>query len=170
MSLKPELVPASAFYSNLRAILNSSEWRILRRQVFAEHDHKCQICGKTGLDQGRSHKVECHEVWGYHIIEAEPWRGYQVLEDLQCLCPMCHAVKHIGFQMTLGQKAYLRTLQHMTRINNVTVLDSAVVVMEAFEKHTEMSKIQWELDLTVINHFLTKYGLPERKELTNGKL
>lgn len=171
MKLQPELVPASAFYSNLRKILTVSEWDKLRKQVYAEHDHVCQICGDTGLNQGRRHKVECHEVWGYQQIDAEPWRGYQVLESLQCLCPMCHAVKHIGFQLIKGKAHYIQALQHMMKVNGKKdLLDVGVKVTEAFHKHAEMSKIQWDLSLEHINHHLKIYGIDERKYDGRGLL
>lgn len=113
IKLEIELVPASAFYSNLRSILDKSDWDILRRLVYKKANYKCEICGGIG----KEHPVECHEVWNYNdrdfnieLLTDEEITDtiynkvvrVQKLSHCQAICPDCHQAKHIGLAQIKG--------------------------------------------------------------------
>ena len=61
MKLTIELVPKTAWFSNLRSILARAAWDKLRKESYKNAAHKCEICG----GYGKKHPVECHEIWEY---------------------------------------------------------------------------------------------------------
>ena len=80
--LEIELVPKSCHYSNVRSTLTQKDWDKLRLQSYVNAKYVCEICGKTGLEQGFKHKLECHEIWEYNDKKKE-----QKLIGLISLCP-----------------------------------------------------------------------------------
>lgn len=63
-----ELVPAQMHGFNVRSRLQASQWQQVCKVVHEEANqgrsyYLCQQCGESGLLQGFSHPVECHEIW-----------------------------------------------------------------------------------------------------------
>ncbi len=138
LRLTAELVPASTWYRNLRAAVPRETWDRIRRRVYAEHGHRCGICGAKG-------RLSCHEVWAY---DDEP--RVQRLSRLVALCDLCHHVKHLVHAAGLaseGKLDYERVVEHFMRVNGC---DRA-----AFEEHRERamevfrrrSAEEWRVDL-----------------------
>lgn len=102
-----ELVPRPLWYaSNIRSILPTQDWDLLRRVVYRRANYLCEICGGRGPD----HPIECHEVWRYD----EATRT-QFLERMIGLCPACHGVKHIGRSQVVGKGD--EALAHLASVN-----------------------------------------------------
>lgn len=102
-----ELVPRSLWYaSNIRSILPTQDWDLLRRVVYRRAGYLCEICGGRGPD----HPVECHEVWRY-----DETTRTQVLERMIGLCPACHGVKHMGRSQVVGKGD--EALAHLAAVN-----------------------------------------------------
>lgn len=138
-----ELVPASSFFNNLRAILTKSQWDVLRKKVYKLANYKCEICGGVG----KKHPVECHEKWEY-----DDTTRVQKLVGLYALCPDCHSVKHIGFA-ALNNKLD-KAIKHFTKINNLSDKEAATYIQNAFVIWEERSKHEWDLDLSWLKEFL----------------
>ncbi len=99
-----ELVPKTAWFSNVRDHVSPSEWLKLSRGIIEEADYHCRICGS----QGKKHRVECHEIWSY-----DDTAKLQKLAGLIALCPACHRVKHIGRTSEVGSVQY--SIYHLAR-------------------------------------------------------
>ena len=115
--LKPkltiELIPVGTWGSNLRSMMTQTQWDKLRKHCYAEAGHVCEICGDSGLNQGRKHAVEAHEIWTYDDANC-----VQTLERIHILCPRCHQVKHLGRTLKYGGGHKARA--HIARVNGMT--------------------------------------------------
>jgi len=60
-----ELVPSSCHYSNVRSVIPTKYWNILRKESYAKAKFKCEICKGSGLDQGYRHALEYYEILNY---------------------------------------------------------------------------------------------------------
>ena len=40
-----ELVPATCWQTNVRSVVKKSEWDKIRKRVYKEAGHKCEVCG-----------------------------------------------------------------------------------------------------------------------------
>ncbi len=100
-----ELVPKTAWFSNVRDHVSPSEWLKLSRCIIEEAGYHCRICGS----QGKKHRVECHETWYYDdTVKLQKPTG------LIALCPACHRVKHIGRTSMVGSVHY--SIYHLARL------------------------------------------------------
>lgn len=143
--LEVELVPRTAWGSNLRSILTAAQWRTCQQFVYARSGRRCEICGGVGSKW----PVECHEVWRYD------WdTETQLLEGLIALCPTCHRCKHAGFAETMGLLG--EVLMQLQQVNDWT-LEHAELYLEAnFELWFQRSEVGWHLDC----RWLSTVGVP----------
>ncbi len=141
--LSVELVPASAFFQNLRTTLPPEDWDGLRQQCYQKAHYRCEICG----GKGPTHPVEAHEVWRYVRLNV-PGRGiehWQILLNIQALCPACHSVKHLGFAEKNGTLP--QALAHLARVNQWSPQTTMAYAQEVFQLWRERSQYQWGLDI-----------------------
>lgn len=143
-----ELVPATSWFNNVRAVVSKKQWDYLKSQVFSKAYYTCEICGGTG----DKHPVECHEIWSF-----DNKKLVQKLDGMIALCPDCHMVKHIGLAEVRGQK--IRATYHLMSVNKMTIKKAEAYIAEAFKVWAERSKKTWTLD---ISH-LEQYGIDVRK-------
>jgi len=61
MKLELDLIPASSWFSNVRAFVSKKQWDTIRHKVFSKAYDTCEICGGIGP----KHPVECHEIFEY---------------------------------------------------------------------------------------------------------
>ena len=139
-----ELVPRSAWFNNLRSLLPSGQWDVLRQATYKRVGNKCEICGGVGL----RHPVECHEKWDYddstHVAK---------LIGLYGLCPACHECKHIGLANVRGhiQKA----TKHLAAVNGITATEAQRMVNEAFTTWEQRSEFPWTVDIEWVKQGIT---------------
>ena len=138
MKLEIDLVPSTAWYSNLRTKISKTEWDKIRKQSYADTNHKCAICGADS-------KLNCHEIWQY-----DDKRYIQKLKGFIALCNDCHMIKHIGFagiQASNGLLDMNKLIEHFMKVNQVdkNVFDKHHKT--SFEVWTERSKHKWNTDL-----------------------
>jgi hypothetical protein len=134
--LTVELVPSTAWGSNVRSRVRPSVWDRLRRAAYAAAGHRCECCEATG-------RLEAHEVWEY-----DDAGRIQRLVRLLALCPRCHQVKHYG-RPTGGRKA--DALAQLCRVNSWTKAQALAHVAEAFEVWRRRSAAPWTVDLSVLS-------------------
>ena len=138
-SLYVDLVPKSAWYSNLRSILTPSEWTLLRKLTYRRGKHRCEVC----FDSGPRNHVDAHERWVFNN------KTYvQTLVDMVCLCPACHEVTHMGLANVNGRAEI--AISHLIKITGWTPHQAANHVDEAFDVWHRRSKRGWILDATWI--------------------
>lgn len=103
------LVPQKSFYSNLRAVLPSEEWDILRRAVYKKDRYQCVIC------EANETQLSAHELWNYDYTNS-----IQRLHDIISLCKMCHLNNHLGFaniQVNEGNLDKQDLIDHWCQVN-----------------------------------------------------
>jgi hypothetical protein len=148
-----QLVPATSFGQNLRALLTAAQWDTLRRQVYRAARYRCDVCGGRGPD----HPVECHEYWAYYDET-----HVQRLDRLVALCPDCHEVAHIGHARTKGRDRAARN--HLAEVNGWTGSQVDGHLSRAFATWERRSRHDWRLDLGVLRAYgiepPTQLGLP----------
>jgi len=133
-----ELVPSTAWYANLRKMLEKDVWDRLRRSVYEKAGHRCEICGGVGP----KHPVECHEVWSWtHRKVTNSSHGGQRLERVMALCPACHEVKHFGLAQVRGRDK--QAMRHLTKVNGWNLAQGQHYVRECFEGWEELSSFKW---------------------------
>lgn len=144
MKLSIELVPATSWLNNVRAVVTQAQWDYIKSQVYSKAYYQCEICGGTG----DKHPVECHEVWSY-----DNKTSVQKLERMIALCPQCHQVKHFGFAQTQGRG--MTAMYHLMSVNELTWKKAEAYVKAAFKVWEERSRKTWTLDISI----LTDYGI-----------
>lgn len=143
IKLSVELVPKTCHFSNVRTTLSKKDWDKIRFICYDNADHKCEICGQTGLEQGYPHKVECHEIWQYNDK-----KYVQKLVGLIALCPLCHQVKHIGRANAMGLQA--QAFNQLEIVNQWTHKEVVEHLAESFNTYRERSQHEWALDITLL--------------------
>lgn len=142
MRLEIELVPKTCWWSNVRSNITPSEWEKCKRFVKERSGDRCEICG----GKGARWPVECHEIWDYTL--EGPNLHIQRLVGLEALCPRCHEVKHIGRAIATGNGP--RAIEHLARVNGISLEDSEEHAMEAYYVWEERSKHPWKLDVSFL--------------------
>lgn len=145
--LLPELVPESAWNTNLRSMLSSQEWDRVRKDIYLKASYKCEVCGGKGVKW----PVECHEVWEY-----DEAKGVQKLVRLIALCPACHEVKHIGLAEMKGHLD--NALKHMCKVNGIKRPEADRIVSQAFEDWNRRSHKDWKPDISLLKDLVRSLG------------
>jgi hypothetical protein len=131
-----ELVPATSWYRNVRALVDEPTWDRIRRKVYRRAGYRCELCG----GRGPAHPVECHEVWRY-----DDQARTQTLAGMVALCPACHQVKHLGLANVRGTSAEARA--QLMRVNGWTPEQADAYIEQAFQLWERRSQWPWTLDL-----------------------
>ena len=141
-----ELVPKTAWYTNVRSNVSKKEWDRIRKKSYQNASYVCEICGDTGLNQNHKHPVECHEIWQYDDLN-----HVQKLTGLISLCPNCHTVKHPGLATTKGKlETVIRQLQ---KVNSMTFEEAVEYLQESFLKWIDRSQHEWTLDIEYLKTY-----------------
>ncbi|HIU61814.1 MAG TPA: HNH endonuclease [Candidatus Coproplasma excrementigallinarum] len=137
-----EMVPDSCWYSNLRSLLTKEQWDVLRKKAYARAGGRCMICGAP------SKRLEAHEQWEYDEKTCT-----QRLKNIIAVCPLCHAVIHIGRTSLKGD---IRAAEeHFMRVNGCSYAEYRAALGEANRDHIRRNKVpEWRLDITALAKFL----------------
>lgn len=133
--LTVELVPRTAWYTNVRSNVSAAQWNRCKKFVRDRSGDKCEICG----GRGQRWPVECHEKWLY-----DDERHIQVLTGLIALCPSCHECKHVGFAELRGRLP--RVKAHLGKVNGWSPTDVSRYLIQCFDLWDQRSRFNWELD------------------------
>jgi 5-methylcytosine-specific restriction endonuclease McrA len=154
MKLTLDLVPASCFFTNVRAFVSKKQWDTIRFKVYSKAYDTCEICGGIGP----AHAVECHEIFEYNDSEL-----IQKLTGMIALCPNCHNTKHFGLSELQGKR--VKILKHFMKVNKVNKTDAEKYISEQFIIWAKRSKYRWALDISL----LKDYGINVEKIEENKK-
>ena len=132
-----DLVPRSAWFSNLRSELTPEEWASCKRMIFREAAMYCQACGGRGPHQ----PVECHERWQY-----DEATGIQKLVGLVALCPDCHQATHMGSARVNG--LFEEAKAHLMAVNKWSSEFARRHIDLAFKDWLRRSEMSWALNAT----------------------
>lgn len=151
LKLSFELVPRTAWFSNLRSMVSKEDWDVLRKECYKQAGGICEVCG----GKGTNHPVEAHEVWSY-----DDRNKIQKLVRLIALCPSCHDVKHIGNAFIRGK--HIEAMQHFVLVNNLTEKEAHNLLEKAMKLWEKRSAFEWNCDVTWLNTKGITYN-PERQ-------
>lgn len=143
-----ELVPSTAWMTNVRSKVSVFEWDKIRKKCYTAAGNKCEVCGGSGRQQGARHAVECHEIWLY-----EDETKQQVLTGFIALCPRCHKVKHAGLAMVKGEMHIV--LSQLKEVNGMSDEEALAYVEESFKLWRQRSEHKWSLDITYMDAYLS---------------
>lgn len=141
-----ELVPKTAWYTNVRSNVSKEEWDRIRKKCYQNAGYVCEICGDTGLNQNHKHPVECHEIWQY-----DDHNHVQKLTGLISLCPNCHTVKHPGLAQIKGKLDIV--IRQLQKVNSMTFEEAAEYLQESFLIWGVRSQHQWTLDIEYLRTY-----------------
>lgn len=147
MKLSIELVPSTSWYNNVRSIVKSKEWNIIRKKCYTLANNICEICGDNGFNQHISHNVECHEIWEY-----DDNNHIQTLIGLIALCPYCHKTKHIGLARLNGEEHI--AIKQLIKINNITKIEAIKYIDNCFEIWNKRNAFSWTLNTDYLIEYL----------------
>lgn len=148
MKVEIDLVPSTAWYSNLRTKIPQKEWDNIRKQSYADANHKCAICDADG-------RLNCHEIWEY-----DDKRYIQKLKGFIALCNDCHMIKHIGFAGIQASEGFLdmkKLIEHFMKVNKVDKNAFDRHHEEAFTVWKQRSKYEWTTDLAQWSKLVSKH-------------
>lgn len=161
LRLAVDLVPRTAWWSNVRSHVTSAEWELCKEYSKSLTDGVCYICGDTSRNQGRKYDTEAHEIWEY-----DDDNRIQTLVDIVPLCVRCHQCKHWGRTSLVMKERYLQVLRrhwmtlnqwNRTQLNMYLDVESKVWAMR--------SSVEWTLDLSRLEQILGKPVEVRRKKI-----
>lgn len=141
-----ELVPKTAWYTNVRSNVSKEEWDRIRKKCYLNAGYVCEICGDTGLNQNHKHPVECHEIWQY-----DDENHVQKLTGLIALCPNCHTVKHPGLAQMKGKLDIV--IRQLQKVNSMTFEEATEYLQHSFLIWNVRSQHQWTLDIEYLRTY-----------------
>ena len=147
MKLTCELVPQTAWYSNVRSNVSKEEWDKIRKKSYSESNNLCAICSDSGKNQGYNHAVECHEIFEYDDVN-----HVQKLTQLISLCPRCHKCKHPGLAQINGETNIV--IAQIMKVNEMTKKQAEKYLEECFKTWKERSKHNWTLDIKFLDEYI----------------
>lgn len=134
--LRPQLVPKTAWCSNLRNHLPRNVWQSLSRRLSEEAGQRCELCGR----RGSRHPTECHEWWAYDDHAAT-----QTLASLNALCPMCHEANHFGLANIKG--CHQEAAAYLATVNGWSIRQAEAEFTAVGETWKRRSALRWTLAL-----------------------
>lgn len=156
IKLTIELVPKTAWYTNVRSNVPKEDWDIIRKKCYNLANNVCEICGDTSKNQGKPYDLECHETWEY-----DDKNHIQKLTGLIGLCNHCHTVKHPGLAGMQGRGSIV--IDQLIKVNKMSETEADDYINKAFEIWQERSNHKWTLDIT----YLDEYLKTEKERLEN---
>lgn len=143
-----ELIPSSSWFDNVRSHLQQKQWDLIRHSCYRKADYKCEICGETGIEQGFTHKVECHEIWDFDAANS-----IQRLIGFISLCPLCHKVKHAG--LTIYRQGLEAVLSRLMLVNKWDLENAAKHLESVFDQWRKRAAKHWKLDISYLDLYKT---------------
>lgn len=156
-----ETIPGSLHGRSLKNLLPSNVWDIIRRKCYQAAGYKCEICGGTGIDQGRRWPVECHEKWEYDDIGL-----VQRLVGFIALCPRCHLCKHPGYAGIKGLREEM--WMHFYNINGPRTAEmDQYLTDEARLFHARSLNKGWQWDVSYASEYAGVPVVPKEFDQPN---
>ena len=152
VSLYVDLVPSSAWFSNLRSELKKEEWDSVKRATFRSANYRCQSCGGVGPN----HPVECHERWNFDVDSK-----VQTLIGTISFCPSCHEATHFGLARVRGRDGI--AFEHLMRVNKWSESEAREHIALAMEEWKWRSTIRWKLDARWLLDFVPLSAETQKK-------
>lgn len=157
-TLSIELVPKTAWFSNLRSELTEDEWDRVKKATFKAAGYLCEICG----GKGPKHPVECHEKWIY-----EEQSNTQILAGTIALCPACHEATHYGLARVKNRSEQAKS--HLMKVNGWGYKQVIQHINDAMSDYDFRSKVNWVLDARWLLGFVPLSAATKKKIQDHAK-
>ena len=151
-----DLIPASCWFTNVRSCVDARDWDRLRRMVYGRAATTCEACG-ANEDPAAGVRMEAHERWAY-----DGSAGIQRLTRLVCLCSPCHQATHYGIAQVNGHAE--EALQQLMDVNDWDRSAARRHVKAAAQLWTKRSRLDWELDLTMLTSAGVRLAAPPQAQ------
>lgn len=136
--LIPNPIPPENHGKNLRSMLPTDDWDILRTDCYMRSKYVCEICG----GKGKEHPVEAHEEWEFNTKDR-----IQRLVKISALCPDCHLVKHIGRAEHIGK--FDKAFKHFCRVNKLRQQDGEHILTDLLNEQFQLMSTSFRIDIEV---------------------
>lgn len=134
MKLEFGLIPQTSWGLSLANKLGKEEWDKIRKEVYKKANYRCQICGEDGV-------LHSHEVWRFELK-----KKIQRLVGIECLCEMCHNVKHFGRSKKVYSKSYVdRLIKHWCKINGKSERDFNAYNAKVHLEYKKLAGVDWQV-------------------------
>lgn len=148
-----DLIPQTAWFSNLRSELTTDEWDVVRKLTYRTANYCCEVCG----GKGPNHPVECHERFTY-----DTKTKVQRLVSTIALCPDCHETTHFGLASVRGRDQEAR--QHLMVVNDWNSAQADQHINKAMDDWQDRNKIKWSLDARWLLSFVQLSSETQKKD------
>ncbi|MHB1702352.1 MAG: hypothetical protein ACYCSN_19910 [Acidobacteriaceae bacterium] len=142
-----DLIPSSAWFANLRAMMPLSQWKALSAYVRRRHHDCCEMCGSDK-------RLEAHERWSF-----DEKTQVQKLMRIMCLCKMCHLSVHIGVASQLGFREEVEN--HIFSMTGWGKNDLAKHLADSRDAWKALSRISWKQDVSIVQNAGLKMHDPD---------
>ncbi|ACT51321.1 DUF5710 domain-containing protein [Methylovorus glucosotrophus] len=132
-----DLIPETAWCTNLRSGLEAKDWDLVRKAVYRFGKYICEVCKGVGSN----HPVEAHERFEYDVDNL-----VQRLVGISCLCPACHQSTHYGLANIKGLGA--EAGNHLKSVNKWTDEELNEHIDSSFNTWKFRSEFDWKLDIS----------------------
>lgn len=127
--LRPRLGPRPLWGVSAYRLLTRSQWQRIRGDALTAAANTCSVCGAV-----REQGMVCDEEWIYA-------HGRALMHAFRAICPDCNGVTHFGRTNAAGYGQV--ALEHMARVNAITVGDALAIVDADFEEWRRRSQADW---------------------------
>lgn len=160
-----DLIPSSCWFTNVRYCVHHSEWDRLRKFVYKRANYTCECCGVHTKIAGI--QLDAHERWSY-----DETTKTQKLMRIIALCTDCHTATHMGLAQIRGVAKEAEA--HICKVRQFTKEEFTAHEDEAWKLYSSRSKIDWNLDLSIIESSGIKLANPveveARRNISRDKL
>ena len=154
--LNIDLIPKNAWGKNVRAVVSSLEWSILRWRFGASLEKPISnngvLCGKSyrgndyllcGVCEGKFENLHLHELWRFDDVTL-----VQKLIGCQPICEECHNAIHYGRSSVVGleDQAYA----HIKKVNCWTDSQVKDHITESLKQWARRNKLHYKMDLSFL--------------------
>lgn len=154
IALGADRLPGSVWGSNLRAILPTSRWVAQSRRTAERAGRVCEVCDQPSFYGEGTRNPDCHEMWEFDRNGSHP---VQRLTGVIALCGACHETQHSGLaELNDRWESVLATL---CRVNGWDRADAEADIGRSRDRY--LWSIEWDLDLMLINGWVTLDGYPD---------
>lgn len=138
-----DLIPSTCWFTNVRYCIHPCDWDRVRKFVYERVNYNCECCGINT----KSHKIrlDAHERWLYDNVTHT-----QKLIRIVALCHDCHQTTHMGLAEIKGKR--YEAMKHLQIIRNFTEEQCNEHIEEAFKIWRDRCKIEWNLDISLIEN------------------
>lgn len=135
--LQPKALPTTVHYQNIRNLIPRAAWDKIRKHVYEEANHVCELCGAKK-------RLEAHEIWNFDFKSKT-----QTLQNIVALCANCHRIQHANLLKLHSDKGIVNidlVVKHFNNISNQKITTSEFL-SRAQTFCAKYENIEWELKL-----------------------